>query len=310
MHTPIPTAQLIRSPLDRYVTTSGTASTLEAVVLLAGIVRQAPIDRASRRSRLDLPLRTDRTLGQSWRERVAGLRRTLGQPSLRLIVSSNVTAGSPAGVESWEHATLQVDREIRGSGGALRDVTESMDPDSHVLIAPGNALCRESLESVLASMADCPADVVVQTTPTGTPTGFFRIRCGVLAGVAPRGFIDLKEQLLPNLASRFDVRVVSTPLAPPLPIRSLDGYVRALRWAAHDGVVAGRDEAEEWEFTFSLAEQGASVDPAARLHDSVVLAGGSVGPKALAVRCLVGPGGRVKAGESCFDQLVGEGVEE
>ena len=119
MHVPIPAAQLIRSPLDRYVTASGTASTLEAVVLLAGIVRQAPIDRASRRSRLDLPLRTDRTLGQTWRERVAGLRRTLGRPSLRLIVSSNVTAGSPAGAETWEHATLQVDREIRGSGGQM-----------------------------------------------------------------------------------------------------------------------------------------------------------------------------------------------
>jgi hypothetical protein len=310
MHAPIPDAQLIRSPLDRYVMASGATSTLEAVVLLAGIVRQAPIDRASRRSRLDLPLRVDRTLGQTWRERVAGLRRTLGRPALRLIVSTNATAGVPAGMESWEHATVQVDREIRGSGGALRDVTESMDPSSHVLIAPGNALPRESLEAVLASMTDCPADVVVQTTPAGAPTGFFRIRCAVLAGVASRGFIDLKEQLLPQLAARFDVRVVSTALAAPLPIRSLDGYIRALRWAAHDGVLEGRDEAEDWEFTFAIAESQAAVHPSARLHDSVVLSGGAVAAQALAVRCLVGPGGTVKAGESCFDQLVGEGVEE
>ena len=61
---------------------------------------------------------------------------------------------------------------------------------------------------------------------------------------------------------------------------------------------------EDWHSEFTIAEPGATVAPTARLFDSVVLKGGTIGEDALLVRTIVCPGGVVKAGERMIDQLV------
>jgi NDP-sugar pyrophosphorylase family protein len=150
------------------------------------------------------------------------------------------------------------------------------------------------------------ADAAVYATRDGEPTGIFRFRCGALATLPARGFVDMKEQGLPSLASRFDVRVITTDDPAPISIRTLDAYIEALRWLANGKTKTHHGPSEDWRCTFSLIEPGAEVHPTARVHDSVVLAGSKVGRDAVVVRSLVGPAGVVGAGRSAFDELVGD----
>ena len=82
-----------------------------------------------------------------------------------------------------------------------------------------------------------------------------------------------------------------------LPVRTLEDYVQALRF--HHRRRAGKPVssdplAEDFAPAFSLVEPGALVDPTARIHDSVVLAGGAVEAGAVLVRCLICPGAVVR----------------
>ena len=90
-------------------------------------------------------------------------------------------------------------------------------------------------------------------------------------------------------------------------MRSLEDYVQALRF--HHRRKAGKSIttdplAEDFTPAFSLVESGAAVDPSARVHDSVVLAGGTVEPGAVLVRCVVCPDATVKRDRTAVDQFV------
>ncbi len=291
-------SQTVRSSID--------GVHLAAVVLMAGSVRQTELARIAQRSLLDLPM-ADRTIGDCWAERVEELRSACDRPELPLVVAANVIAGPPRDVSRWRLAAVHMDsEETRGSGGALRDATRGFDPQSHILVAPGHSFLRTPLSPLLELLATSTADVVIHASDSRMPSGFFLIRCGALSGVASNGFADLKEQVLPMLAREGQVRVVESSHGSPMAVRSLDGYIRALRAAADNGS-ADSDEhpLEDWQSTFTSVEAGAEVDPTARLHDSVVLAGGRVGPGALLVRSMVGPGGIVARGEAVFDRIIG-----
>jgi hypothetical protein len=174
-----------------------------------------------------------------------------------------------------------------------------MDPDDRILVVSGHALARPAWAAVLEDPAAASCDIAVETDAARAPTGTFLIRCGCLADIPPRGFIDLKEQAMPLIAARHDVRVLATAAPPPIPILNLDGYLRAVR-ECHAGGAA----VEDWRCSFALAEPGSTVHPSARLHDAVVLAGARVEAGAVVVRSLIGPGGVVPRGGSAIDELV------
>lgn len=298
----------IAPPVTAPQASAGTvlANSLAAVVLLAGSVRQTEIAGIARRPLLDLPFHGDSTLGTCWMEHASELRTHTGRPALKLLVTANSIAGHPESIVENDNTLVRMDiNEPRGSGGALRDALAGFDPDSRVLIAPGHALPRGNLVDLFALLAHPTADIVIHADAAKMPTGFLLLRCGVLANVAVNGFADLKEQVLPQLAARFDVRVVRDGHPSPLPVRSLAGYIQALRAACNPLGGSPAGQAEGWRSSFSIAEDGAKVHPTARLHDSVVLEGGRVDAGAVVVRCLVGPGGVVVAGDAVFDKVLG-----
>ena len=276
---------------------------LGAVVLMAGSVRQTELARAAQRALLDLPVAQGRTLGGCWLDRVSALRAAFGRADLPLIVAANGLAGTPREAATWAGTRVCMDSEAaRGSGGALRDAVRDLPDDRYVLIAPGHAFPSGELAPLVEALWRTEADVAIHADASSVPSGFFLMRCGVLAGVASNGFADLKEQVLPQLSARTDVRVIRTDHAVPVAVRSLEGYIKALRAACGSG--STELPLEEWRCTFNLSEPGAQVHQSARLHDSVVLAGGRVGAGALVVRSLVGQGGVVSPGEAVFDRIV------
>jgi hypothetical protein len=133
------------------------------------------------------------------------------------------------------------------------------------------------------------------------------VTCKALRLIPSTGFVDMKEQVLPVIASRFDVRVMRRRRPTGLPVRSLEDYVQALRFHHRrraDRPVSSDPLAEDFAPAFSLVETGAQVDDAARVHDSVVLSGGVVEPGAVLVRCLVCPGAVVRRDRTVVDQFV------
>jgi len=108
-------------------------------------------------------------------------------------------------------------------------------------------------------------------------------------------------------ASGHDVTVIHRRRPTGLPVRTLTDYVTALRHyhSRRLGKPTVADPlAEDCLPAFAIKEQGATVDPRAHVHDSVVLRGGIVEPGAVVVRSIVCPGGVIKRDRQAVDQLV------
>ena len=62
----------------------------------------------------------------------------------------------------------------------------------------------------------------------GTPSGLMLVSCRALRLIPARGFVDMKEQALPLIAAKYDVRVMHRRRPTGLPVRSLTDYIQAL----------------------------------------------------------------------------------
>jgi hypothetical protein len=287
---------------------------LRALVLMGGTVWTGRLSACTRRPVYDLPLKNGCTILDAWRREAKSLTGLEGSGSVpvRLMVSRDDPAPHGA-MELPENglASLRIERdpfEYRGTGGVLRDLAAEYADDDLLLVANAAQVLTEPLARLTADLAEQAGDVAVISHIDGTASGFMLVRCGALRSVPVTGFVDMKEQALPQIARRFDVSVVSRRRPSGLPIRTLDDYVEALR--LHHKALSGRATApasaftEDWEPTFAIVEKGASVDGSARLHDAVVLAGGRVEAAATLVHSVVCPGGVLRRGQMTVDDFV------
>lgn len=290
---------------------------LKAVVLLSGSVRATDLSRSVGRSLLDLPLAEDETVLSLWQKHVASLSSSLGLGPIPVRVVINRSGLVPATGSGSTAAPIHVEHdksELRGTGGALRDAAQGYDDSDRILVASGAQVLTERLADVAGLLLAGNHDVSILAHDDGTPSGLFAARCGCLCDIRPAGFVDFKEQVLPRLAaSGHSIHAVRRTHASGIPIRTLDGYISALR--AHHRLKQGRPVAydpfeEDWSPTFSLVERGARVDPGATIHDSAVLAGAFVASGAVVVRSVVCPGASVPAGATIADQIVGAQLRE
>jgi hypothetical protein len=293
-----------------------------AVVLLAGTVRESPLARGARRALLDLPLTPTTTIGGMWAQRIQELADAVGAPSLPLFiattpVSPDVPSAQPTPLAG---ATFVPDASpLRGTGGALVDLCDRFSEADTILVANAHAVAMRPLASTVRALFDAKSEVVLHADENSAPTGMFLARVSALLDIPRRGFVDFKEQALSRIAASHAVHVVRELGPHVAPVRTLDGYIRAVRFFAASpggaGAVGGVGGgggagelsdplAEEWRSTFSLADAGASVAPDARLVDSVVLAGAKVGAGAVVVRSVICPGAQVAAGAFVGDQVV------
>ncbi len=283
---------------------------LRGVVLLSGGVRINQLVAGLGRSLLDLPVTPTATLLSHWRDQAGTLAATLPQEGRGLRVRAIVSKPGElpqnvvplAGVD----VTTEYDRvELRGTGGLLRDLMEDYGDDDSILVVHGNQVLVRPMPAVFSALSAVDADIVLLAEPDGSSSGVHLMRCGALREVRAKGYIDFKEQALPALSQSHRVRVVRSESPTGLRVRTLEQYIRALR-ALTTGDILDRPDpyAEEWATTFSLAQQGARVDPGATIHDSVVMRGAAVGARAVVVRSLVCEGATVPAGATIFDSVI------
>jgi N-acetylglucosaminyldiphosphoundecaprenol N-acetyl-beta-D-mannosaminyltransferase len=289
-------------------------SRLRGLVLLGGRVRGTPLTTAIQRSVLDLPIAMDESILTHWLAHAADLQRYARLSSLPVRVMVNRDTPEPVTAAARFRGAYRVERdssELRGTGGLLHDLAGDYDDDDMILVASASQMLVEPLEVIASALEHKHADVALVSHEDGTPSSAMLLRVKTLRQISPIGYVDMKEQALPVIARDFDVQVVQWTRLTARPIRSLHHYIDALRF--HHRRKSGRAVAldplaEDWEPSFSIVEEGASVDPRAVIHDAVVLKGASVEADCAVARSIVCPGAVLKRGTSTVDQLLTRGT--
>lgn len=295
-----PVLKSIPTP-GRVVRASRVAPAISEVLLLAGGVRPRGFRAQLGRSVLDLPVSNDRRLMDIWREEIGGLSEhfNLGRRRVRVLID-RASLPPTAPFASAAGCDVVVRRDAgtyRGTGGVLKDACRGINGDSYVLVMHACQLMCEPLAPLVERLMDCGADLSFPIEPSGGAGGTFLVRAGCLVTLPDIGFVDFKEQAIPIIAKRHKVRVAESNSASSLPIHSLHDYVQAIRhWHVRQGGHAGQG--------FAVVEAGAQVHETARLHDSVVLAGGRAEAGAILAGSLVTASGVVGAGRRVVHGLV------
>lgn len=287
------------------------AERLSGMIVLAGSVRENPLEKAVGRSLLNMPVGGGRQIVDLWTEVGSRLALRLGLHSLpvRLVHGSVAHPPTVENRDGGSTAVVEADpRELRGPGGVIADVASRFGDDELLLVTSGSQLPFFSIDELTDQLNTSEADVVIWTQSDGVPMTLFLVRCGALRGLPNIGFLDFKEQALPKIAANHDVRVSRFENSSIWPVRTMNDYLLGLRQmhrteATHPSSNLGRWD-DPWQPVFSLVEPGASVAPAADLFDSVVLSGGEVGAGAIVVRSVVCPGGVVAAKGTVMDMVV------
>lgn len=281
---------------------------IKSLLLLGGSLRPSPLAAAIDRSILDLPVATGISVLQAWQLEAASLAETAELEPLTVRLLLDGESATPTRPPAIAGVELQIERdraEYRGPGGILRDATEEYDRDDLVLVASAAQVLLRPLAEIACALGGSDADACLLSSAEGTPTNVMLIRCEALRSIPAVGFLDLKEQVLPRMAKDCQVRVVSYR-RPSVPLRSLDGYIAALRSLNRpDEEPSLRDPfAEDWRSAFSIKGAKSAVGPRSRLHDSVVLDGGVVENGATLFGSVVCAGSVVRGGETVVRRVV------
>lgn len=292
---------------------AGRAQRLRALVLLSGGVRQTQLAAGLGRPLVDLPLPGGRSLLSAWRDHVSSLNQhaNITDTAMRVIVSKPLALPRNVPAASGVAISLEYDKiELRGTGGLIRDIADEYGDNDEILVATANQVLLRPLHELYSMLADLHADIGLLAEPGGGAVGVHLMRCGALRAVRAKGFVDFKEQALPELAKTCNVRVSMSQRPVALPVRTLEQYIRTLR-AMSEGsaeVAAPDPYTEEWTPTFSLVDETATVSKTSLVHDSVVMAGAKVGAGAVIVRSLVCEGATIQPGQTVFDTIVASKV--
>ncbi len=259
---------------------------------------------------MDLPLDSQKTILDSWHDHLDDLAYELGLDHLPARVMVNQASDRPTDTSRTGPAEVQFQQDpldFRGTGGLVSDVAKEYDDDDYLIVATANQVLFTPLPRLFEAMAAKKADVCLLSDRDSRPRGITLIRCGVLRDIASVGFVDLNEQALPEIAKHNRVKVCRYDQPAGMAIRTRQTYLDAVR-IHHERMngkcrLTGCEPDEDWSATFSIIEPGASVDPSAIVHDSVVLAGGRVEANAVLVRSIVGSRGWIGAGESVVDRI-------
>jgi N-acetylglucosaminyldiphosphoundecaprenol N-acetyl-beta-D-mannosaminyltransferase len=285
---------------------------LKAIILLGGKVRHVPLSALSGRSLLDLPLDENGSILNGWITQSADLaaRSGLSDMLVRVIIDSK--AMEPYSVKPSQAANVRIERDrwsFRGTGGLIADIAKDYDDDDLILVGNASQVLLEPLWAIAAALDHKTGDFTMISHRDGTASGLMLMSCKTVRGISDVGYVDLKEQALPNIAKSHDVRVVHCRQPTGLPIFTLPDYISAIQ---HHYRRRERRRArtnplsEDFSKHFAIVEEGATVAPDAYLHDSVVLRGATVESGAAAIRSLLCPTALIGRGQIVSDQLMGD----
>lgn len=276
-----------------------------SVLILAGGLNPTPLQDLMGFPVAGLPVSRERTLLSAW---LAVISESLGSKR----GSTHLLCGTVAD-EHWFIAELRratmsdLGVEVRRDGrphrgvcGLLADTAAECDLAEWVLVIELTTLPPRSLEPLLGA-ATAGVSMVVGSSRDDRPAGAFLLRRELLKDVPKIGYLDLKEQFLPQLVARGH-RIEAADLADTA-VRMTDrrNYLRSVRiWQSENNVVATAPNIAG----HSVVAAGVELAPDAFVIDSVVLPGASIGPRCVVARSVVGPLIRLPEGSVLVDAVM------
>jgi UDP-N-acetylglucosamine transferase subunit ALG13 len=286
---------------------------LGGLILLEGAVRRSTFSHAIRRSLMELPIDSTRSILDLWQQQLKALANSLDIERLPCRIVAGHRSRPPRLRPNDVAADVSIERdptELRGTGGLLRDIGADYDDEVTLIVANAAQVLTCPLHELLSDAAKRKGDVTIVGNYESVPPTMTLIKCAALKQIPETGYIDLKEQGLAIMAKRHNVVVHREAKSSGLPVRTPNEYLSALR-AIHR-VEAGRSTnlgpfAERWHPEFAVVENGAVIAPDARLHDAVVLAGACAEAGCAIVRSIICGGTRVAANSRNIDRLLTPG---
>ncbi len=273
---------------------------LRALVLLGGKVRPSAFTRSCARPALELPVNDRERLMDNWLRQADDLAKLAGLDCLPIRVVVSDEHDAPARADGLDGPVrpaggFSVDRDLseyRGTGGVLHDIAGEYADDDVLLVCNAAQVLMEPLTVIARALAHKGGDVSLIAHDDGTPSGAMLVSVKTLRQISSVGYVDMKEQALPRIARQFAVRALRCRRPSALPVRTLEGYIRALQQLHAKLSQRGRGAepdplSENFQKHFALVEPGAEVHPTAYIHDSVILSGARVEAGATVVRSVV-----------------------
>lgn len=276
-----------------------------SVLILAGGLNPTPLQGLMGFPVAGLPVSRERTLLSAW---LAVISESLGSKrgSTRLLCGTvpdeqwfiaelRRAATSDLGVEVRRDG-----RPHRGVCGLLADTAAECDLAEWVLVIELTTLPPRSLEPLLGA-ATAGVSMVVGSSRDARPAGAILLRRELLKDVPKIGYLDLKEQFLPQLVARGH-RIEAAELADTA-VRMTDrrNYLRSVRiWQSENDVAATAPNIAG----HSVVAAGVELAEGAFVLDSVILPGASIGPRCVVARSIVGPLIRLPEGSVLVDAVM------
>lgn len=197
--------------------------------------------------------------------------------------------------------------DYRGPAGVIRDVASQAGGDGPVMVVEAARGVLGSLRGLVRSHVAHGALATVGRNPDSSPAGVYLLERSAIDMVPRRGFMDLKEQLLPRVREVGSVRVFDLKAPGALPLRTRRQFLDAVSWLSrgHGGESATSIWWTPSSGTWRVIGERAHIDDGAQVVDSVVMRDARIGARSLVARSIVCPGSVVPAGTRVVDSVVG-----
>ncbi len=284
-------------------------------ILLAGGLKPTPVAAGAGMPALRLFPDGERSLLNNWIERIGALNELQVDPKDRIEVrivfdNSRDALEAPAERGGVDLVFESESAAYRGPAGVARDVAERFPEDSTVLIAEANRWLHSSLAPLIEAHIERGADVTIARHADGAPAGMYVARKSAVSRVAPKGFIDLKEQWLATLTKAgLDVFVHTIDGSGSIPLRTREDLLELGHHltdgdsiALNPSIVSAANvtAAERW----NVMSERSAVHGSAKVFGSIVMPGAVIRENAVVVRSVVPPGAVVEANSEVVDQIV------
>ncbi len=286
-------------------------------ILLAGGLKPTPLGAGAGMPALRLFPDGKQSLINNWIERVSALGVWQSDPeaSIEMRVVFDRSRDALEAPTERGGVNLVFESEsgaYRGPAGVAHDVAERFPHDVTVLIAEANRWLDVDLAPMVQEHAERGADVTVARLADGAPAGVYLARWQALHNVAPKGFVDLKEQWLATLINEgMDVFVHTLAGQGSVPIRTREDLLTlAYGFATNTSTGVAMDPPIVSGVGVSAQERWSVISDRANVHESAVVIGSVVMPgavvreNAVVARSVVPPGAVVEANSEVVDDIV------
>lgn len=280
------------------------------VILLAGGLRTSDLHQSLGFPVPGLPLEPRRTVLQAWIDVL--------RADHRLLDASLVLTCSSEGDREWFSAEVRrmtnagpievmLDRRPhRGVGGLVADTISERDPDLDVMVVEVTTLPPPSVSNAIDALRDASA-LVVGASLDDRPAGVVVLKRRVLEIVPRIGYLDLKEQFIPQAVARGFRAVPACVTSTAVRLSDRRNYLRAVRiWQERGPTSEAERRLPFVSAGSSVVCDGAVVHERAVIRDSVVLPGAVIASGAVVARSVVGPLIRIPENTIVVDGVVAD----